>query len=257
MISQTVWQTPMRRLAGLTLLELVLAMAFTALLILGLVQIVSATGASSLLQENHARIQENARLAMHTLSEVVRQAGFSPQPWNAQYPVLGLAENTADAATPGGDRLAIRSWSDLNCYDNRNPDRDASGSALFYIRESVFDLNTGKNLTHLCRYGPSLSELTTQIRRQGFVHGVESFEVLYGEDVDRDGGIDMWVRAGKWTDPSWILGVKIGLLLAGKEPVDKAQARDYAVLDEIVRKPADRRLRQVYQFSASLRGRSG
>jgi len=246
-----------RQIAGMTLLELLVAMALSAFLILGLIQIVAAASASTSLQENQAQIQENARRAMNTLSSAIRQAGFSPEPWSDSYPAPDLAEDNVDAVSSTSDRLALRSWSDLNCFDNRNPVEDALGNAEFFIRETVFDLNSSNNLTHQCRYGPTLSELTTQIRRQGFIPGVESFQVLYGEDPDQDGGIERWVRAGRWGDPNRILGVKIGLLLSGEDAVARPEAKDYAVLDTEIRKRADGKLRRVFQFTAAIRGRAG
>jgi type IV pilus assembly protein PilW len=246
----------MRRACGMTILELAVTMALSSLLILGLIQIVSAATASNRLQENQAQIQENARMAMNTLSAAIRQAGFSPEPWNDLYTVAGLADNSLDAVSTNSDRLSIRSWSDLNCFNNRNPVIDSSGNSLFFIRESVFDLSGGNNLTHLCRYGPSLSDFTTQIRRQGFIPGVESFQVLYGEDPDRDGGIERWVRAGRWDDPGRILGVKIGLLLSGNDAVTRPETKDYSVLDTEIRKRADGKLRRVFQFTTAIRSRT-
>jgi len=242
---------------GLTLIELVIAVALSALLIFGLVQIVSAAGASSRLQDNQAQLQENARLAIQTLSKTVQQTGFNPQPWNDDFEELGFSGDTLDDVSTHSDRLAVRSWSDLNCFDNRNPAMDSDGAPAFFIRESVFDLNGDRNLTHLCRYGPSLSDLTTQIRRQGFVPGIEAFQVLYGQDSDRDGHIESWVRAGHWSDPAEVLGVKFGLLLSGEDAVAEPLARDFVVLDSVIRKRADGKLRKVVQFTAALRGRSG
>ncbi len=71
--------------SGFTLLELLLATALAALLILGLVQIVSATSAAGSLQRNQAQIQDHARFAIAILSRAIRQAGYRPEPWNGAY----------------------------------------------------------------------------------------------------------------------------------------------------------------------------
>ena len=65
---------------GMTLLELVITMALSAFLILGLIQIASAASSSTRLQRNQAQIQEHARLAANTLTGAIRQTGFSPEP---------------------------------------------------------------------------------------------------------------------------------------------------------------------------------
>ena len=76
---------------GFTLLELMLALGLSSLLLLGLVQIVSAAGASARLQDNQARLQENARLAITVLSRAVRETGFNPQPWNDPCPFASFS----------------------------------------------------------------------------------------------------------------------------------------------------------------------
>ena len=246
-----------QRDSGMTLLELVITMALSALLVLGLIQIASAASSSTRLQRNQAQIQEHARLAANTLTDAIGQTGFTPEPWSERYAPMGLTENSLDDVSTSSDRLAVRSWSDLNCFNNLNPDLDAFGNPLFYIREFVFDLNSDNGLTQQCRYGPSLTELTTQVRRQGFIQGVESFQTLYGQDSDGDGSIEDWVKAGEWSDPQHILGVRFGLLLSSQDAVTEAVPKDYDVLDSTASKGADGKLRRVVVFTAAIKGRTG
>jgi type IV pilus assembly protein PilW len=247
--------------AGFSLIELLLALTLTSLLILGLVQISSAASAAGSLQRNQAQIQEHARFATALLSRAIRQAGFRPEPWNEALTSAALTTESSDGAGAASDRLAVRSWSDLNCFGNRNPDLDQAGQPLFYVRESVFDLGGGDSLTRICRYGPDAARLITQVRRQGVVQGIESFQVLYGEDVDLDGHVERWVRAGQWSDPGRVRGIRIGLLLVSENPVADQQTRPVSdalnILDATIRPPADGRLRQVLDFTVALRGRTG
>jgi len=240
----------------MTLIELLVAAAVAAVLILGVVTIASATSAASLLQRNQAQVQDNVRFAVNLLSRAVRQAGYSPEPWNDDFGREALTAETADGGARASDRLAVRGWSDRNCFDNLNPDLDDEGQPLFYLRESVFDLTGAGNLAHECRYGPSPADLVTQIRRQGVVPGIESFQVLYGEDADRDGDVERWVRAGEWGDPSGVIGIRIGLLAAGEDAVLEPNSRDYDVLDETASRPPDGRLRRAFEFAAAIRGRT-
>ena len=241
---------------GMTLVELLVALALAAVLILGLVSIVSATSAASKLQRNQAEVNDNARFAMNVLARAVREAGYSPWPWDDSVSREALTPETADGGPGSSDRLALRAWSDLNCFGNRNPDVDADGEPLFYIRESMFDLTGSGKLAQRCRFGPAPGELTTQIARQGLVRGIESFQVLYGEDGDRDGSVDRWVAAGEWGDPGHVLGLRIGLLVAGSDAVADDVTRDYTVLDMEVTTPPDGRLRRVFSLAAALRGRT-
>ena len=245
-----------RATPGMTLIELLVATALAALLILGLVTIVSATSAASLLQRNQAEVHDNARYALDFMARSVRQAGFSPQPWDDAFSSEALTAETAEGGPGSSDRLVLRSWSDRNCFENRNPDLDPDGEPLFYIRESLFDLTGDKHLAHRCRYGPSPAELTTQIARQGLVRGIESFQVQYGEDANADGNIERWVKAGEWSDPAHILGLRIGLLAASEDNPAEPVANEYQVLDATVSRPPDGRLRRVFSIAAAIRGRT-
>jgi hypothetical protein len=222
----------------------------------GLLAVVSAAGSASALQRSQATLQDRARYAAATLSRAVREAGFRPEPWNDAYLTRALADTTADDAANDSDRLVLRDWSDRNCFDNLNPERDSDGRARFFLRERAFDLSSADNLMLQCRYGPSESELATQIARQGLVPGVESLQVLFAEDADGDGRVERWTRAAEWNTPDHVLGVKIALLVKGDEPVIEPESRPFSVLDTRVHRGTDGRLRRVFEFAAAIRGRS-
>ena len=67
---------------GMTLLELLITAVLTALLMLGLVHFASAAGASNLLMENQAFLQDQLRVTRRVLAPAIMQAGFKPRPWN-------------------------------------------------------------------------------------------------------------------------------------------------------------------------------
>jgi type IV pilus assembly protein PilW len=233
---------------------MLVALAVASLLLLGLVQIASATSASVRLQDSQAQLQDRARFAAGTIAQAIREAGFNPRPWEASMALEALPDSNRDGAMGGNDRLVVRSWSDRNCFHNRNPVSDDEGRPLAYLREVLFDLNSSGNLSHRCRYGPSLADLTEQVRRQGLIQGVESFQLLFGLDADRDGFIEQWVRAGEWPEPARVLAVRAGLLLAADQPTVEKRANSFRVLDTAGTAPADGRLRRVFELTVGLRG---
>jgi type IV pilus assembly protein PilW len=249
-------QVTLHHQKGLSLAELLLAALISVFLIIGLVQIVTAARSSFRLQENEAEVQENGRHAVAILSALIRQAGFRPEPWNESFDSPSLLAETQDRISSRSDRLALRSWSNLNCFDNRNPVEDGSGEPVFYVRESVFDLNDRHDLTHTCRYGPTATELVTQIRREGFVRNVESFQAIYGEDSDNDGNIDRWVRGGEWLAEGQVLGVRLGLLMGSTEVVTEQAALNFSILDLEYSSSADGRLHRLFEFTSAIRGRN-
>lgn len=242
---------------GLTLLELLLAMSLTAILLLGLVQLVSAAGSAARLQDNQATLQDRARYATNLLSSTISEAGFSPEPWTTEFDSIAISPETEDGVSPHSDRLVVSTWSDRNCFGNINPDRDADGRPRFFLRKSAFDLNGSGHLARSCRYGPSAGRLTTQVRRQGLVPGVESFQCLFGLDSDHDGNVDKWVRAGHWPDETQIIGVRAALLLASPDAVASETGRTWPILDSDRRPRADGKLRELVELTLAIRSRGG
>jgi hypothetical protein len=239
----------------MTLLELLITAVLTALLMLGLVHFASATGASNLLMENQAFLQDQLRVTRRVLAPAIMQAGFKPGPWNDSFSLQALGDGTADDYSRGNDRLVVREWSDRNCFDNLNPAKSPAGQPAFHIRESAFDVSTDRHLTRDCRYGPTLSDLVVQIRRQGLVPGVESFQLLFGEDSSGNGNVDHWVRAQAWEDGESVTGIRVGLLLAGEDPVTEPAAGLFSVLDETITTRADGKLRMAAEFVFAIRGK--
>ncbi len=245
------------RSRGLTLLELMLALALSGLLVLGLVQVVSAASAAGQLQENQGQLLERTRFAANMLGRAVRAAGYRPQPWEDGFAVEAIGASSADAVSARSDRLTLRDWSDRNCFGNRNPEVDDEGHPRFFLREQSFDLNGSDHLTRSCSYGPGEADLVGQVRRQGLVPGVEYFQVLYGEDADRDGSVEHWVVAGAWSDPSFVLGVRVGLLIAATDRVIEPSTQEFELPGGTRVRAGDGRLREAVELTIALRGRSG
>lgn len=245
------------RYSGFTLTELVLAMGLGTVLLLGLVQMVSAIGSTTRLQDNQAQLQDRARYAAEFLSQTIRQAGFSPQPWEEHRAITNPIEGSGNHVSSESDRLVIRSWSDRNCFDHRNPDTDAESTPLYYYRESTFELNGSGYLSLQCRYGRSESELVRQISRQGVIKGCESFQLLFAEDANSNGIVERWVNESDGSDATRVAGVRVGIILASDDPVIAPEEQNLKVLDQAFKTPRDGRLRRVFEFDVALRGRAG
>jgi type IV pilus assembly protein PilW len=242
---------------GVSLLELLMAMLAAAILLIGLVQIVAAARSSFLLQESMAELQESGRFAFDSLAAVLRQAAYTPEPWQSAGDRVGLTSETRDAVSSKGDRLAMRTWSERNCYGSANTATGASGRPRFYLMESIFTLSSSGNLAFTCRYGPTAGQLVTQVLNQGLLENLEAFQALYAEDLNNDGQADRWVKGGQWLDQSRISGLQIAVLLRSDQLVTDGASRSYTVLDEVINAPADGKLRRVFTYSQALRGRRG
>jgi type IV pilus assembly protein PilW len=242
-----------RSCLGVGLVELLIAMFIGTLLLTGLIQVAASARSSFRLQEGLAEVQENGRFAMDSLAGILRQSKFSPQPWVETGTALGVIDSSEDELSGRGDLLAIRTWSERNCFDNLNPVRDMHGRAVFYLRESIIDVSSGNNLSHTCRYGASEDQFITQIRHQGLVQNVEMFQVQYAEDLEGDTLADRWVTAGQWSDPERVTGLKLALLISSTEAVGQPQLRSYKLLEQTTSTPPDGKLRRVFTLSHHFR----
>lgn len=237
---------------GFVLTELLVAGLITSVLMLGLVQLAAAGSRSLRLIESLSESQQGGRFAIGQLRESVMSAGFHPAPWNDAAGESGVSEDSVDGGDNGSDVLTVRQLSDRNCYGNPNPVPGDDGGAAFFSRVSTFERTASANLAHTCYYGPEGGTLVRQINREGLVRRVDSFQVLYAEDLDGDLRADRRVRAGHWADVRNVLGVDVALLLATPEPVGDGQASAVMMLDQPVTTKADGRLRRVWMATIPL-----
>jgi len=242
---------------GVSLVELLVAMFIGMLLLTGLVQVAASARGSFLLQEGLAEVQENGRFAIDSLAAILRQSAFTPQPWVDSAVRVGVTDESEESIRARGDRVAVRTWSERNCFDNLNPISDDDGQPRFFLKESVLELNGSKNLAHTCRFGPSEDQLVTQIRRQGMVQNVDAFQVLYAEDLDGDRQVDRWVSGGNWSDEQAVMGLQLAVLLGSSAAVSEPLSKTYMVLDQAVSPPRDGKLRRVFTYTHFFRGSGG
>jgi type IV pilus assembly protein PilW len=241
----------------MSLLELLVAMLIGTILLVGLVQIVAGARGSFRLQEGMAELQESGRFVTDSLGNILRQSDFTPEPWAATFGPVGLTTETRDAVSSSGDRLAIRTWSEHNCFGSNNPDTDATGRPRYFIKESVLSLSSSGNVALTCRYGPTALTLLTQIQGQGLLENIDAFQALYAEDLDHDHQADRWVKGGQWLDQSQVLGLQIAVLVHSDQVLIEGEPRSYTLLDKVIKAPPDGRLRRVFIYSQAFRGRSG
>jgi type IV pilus assembly protein PilW len=88
------------------------------------------------------------------------------------------------------------------------------------------------------------------------VEGVESLQFQYGEDTDGDNviAVDEYRTANLVTDWNQVLSVRVALLVRSlSEYGNDADARAYQVLERNIPAPNDRRLRQIFTTTVTLR----
>lgn len=244
--------TPAPSSTGLVLTELLIAALISSILMLGLVQMAAGTSRSLHLIESLSDAQQGGRFAIDQVRDAAMAAGYVPAPWARSGAVPDGLDESVDGGPGHSDVLTVAHLSDRNCYDTFNPVHDGEGRPAYFLRESTFERTAAGNLAHTCHYGPEGGTRVRQINREGLVRRVESFQVLYAEDLDGDGYADRRVRAGQWQDARQVLGIQLGVLVATEEPVGDHTTQPLAVLDEAVAPPADGRLRRVWATTFAM-----
>jgi type IV pilus assembly protein PilW len=89
---------------GFSLIELMIAMLIALFLLGGLVTLVMGTRRSSATQTSLSQLQDNERIAMTLITNVVQQAGYFPDP-TVQVPGSFASETIAALAVPLGQGL--------------------------------------------------------------------------------------------------------------------------------------------------------
>lgn len=243
-----------RTSGGFTLIELMVALAVSAVLVSGILQLVLAATASFQLQQGLGQLQESARFLTQQLADAIRPAGFHPRPWEDASVGQAVNPASADAVSAAGDRIEVQRWSDRNCFDDPNPVTGVDDQPLYYLRITLFEVRTGNFMLN-CRYGPHLGSLVTQVNNLGLAEGVDAFQVQFAEDADADGQAERWVDAGQWQDETGLRGVRFALVLASPQAIAGATADPLQLLGAQFTPPDDGRLRRVYHGAIVLAGR--
>ncbi|CAN5394661.1 hypothetical protein BH11PSE11_BH11PSE11_12750 [soil metagenome] len=233
------------RQEGVTIVELMIAMALGLLVVLLATVLLLSSKAGFTTQDEAARIQDSGRYAIETISRAVRQAAY--ENWDSdEGPILtaldaganiaGLDANSlkessngldspVQASINGSDVLALRFFGAgtgsngdgtmLNCAGfgvaspaSKEGVDEERGWSIFYV---AADTNGEPELR--CKYRGKTAWSSDAIAR-----GVESFQVLYGVDTDLDGMPNQFLTA------SAIQSLDDALVLTGED--DAARERD-------------------------------
>jgi type IV pilus assembly protein PilW len=213
---------PIRYKQGVTLVELMVSMTIGMFVVIATTSLFSAVKTSYVTQDEISRIDEQGRFVLEGISRAIRQAGHenwdvseapvvAAAPWNAS--IIGLDASTLKETTPGiespvkavsngSDVLAVRYFGSgtgtngdgtvLNCAGFGVAAPSTQSTAERERAWSVFfvGVDSSGEPELRCKYMGKTSWSADAIAR-----GVESFQVLYGVDIDDDGIANRFVNA--------------------------------------------------------------
>jgi type IV pilus assembly protein PilW len=202
-----------RRARGVTLVELLVSMAIAVFLLSGLLVIVQNTRNTFGSQNQLAQLQDNERLAMTLMGDVIQAAGYFPDPTtntaagampaDGAFPVAGQPIIGARQAGAPEDQITVRYMTAsgdgiINCTGNTN----TSGATRLY--ENAFAIDANGNLT--CSVNGAAPVI--------LISGIQNLQIFYGVQTNTavgNGAVDSYMRANEMTATYWnnVISVKV------------------------------------------------
>ncbi|MBU1189480.1 MAG: PilW family protein [Gammaproteobacteria bacterium] len=268
----------MRSIYGFSVIELMVALAITAFLLIGLVQIFSSVRASYDLQEGLGRLQENARFASTFMSQQLREVGYFPFAETQKaiedptvvdmgflFPAIlngtvpfPVTLNSTDGGGLLPDTLEVNLYDEYDCSGNLNP-VTAVGTPAILQKQIQFNHNPATNeLRFTCRIGvpnPTPGFVPpVVINNQPILNNVETIQFQYGQDRDGDGTADIYTDGFNAISQGDITAIRVGLILTspiiGTLPPDD---QTITLMNMDFAATGIRQLRRPVVFNISLR----
>lgn len=240
--------TKHQRQYGLTLLEMVLAMALSSLIILALAQAYQQVRGSYGLLVEEARLAENGALALQLFRRALSQSG------------AGLCSAT-DSGEP--TRPCVRGYAAGAGWTETTELDLVADSDIVHSIQPAFDTYPYAHTHFFVSINPSqrpalyAMNWKTSSQQLGaaeeWIEGVAGLRLQFGVDGNGDGVMDAEQTAAQVTDWATVRRVRVTVLLQGAEPVlNEVQVVDFA--GETLRF-SDGYLRRVMATEIALRNR--
>ncbi|WP_160288312.1 PilW family protein [Pseudomonas knackmussii] len=250
--------------AGLTLVELMIAMTLSLILMLGVIQVFLSARQTYSTNDAISRMQESGRFALTFISNSVRLGGYLepgsilPKPLPIQGPNCAGPDDTPCSANGNGsasDSIAVAFQVPPDSSDS-NKRRDCAGT-------EITTANAGKVLVNVFRVSNGsltcssyfLGETAWLSQNQELVPGIDAMQVLYGISTDGNPeSITRYVsanRVSKWAD---VRAVRVAVLANSQSVVTPLPPqRGYYLLDAPALSPDDGLARQIFSTTIGLK----
>lgn len=247
--------------SGFTILEVLIAVTISLILLAGVLQIFLNSKNIYNQEIAFAQVQENGRFAIEYLPRVIRLAGYRSPPTSGTFATIAdtfsataYVTGTNGTGFNGTDTLSVSyqgSGNGTGTPDGSVRDCLNQGIDSGTIATSTFSINNNFELQ--CQ--ASNANATPTSNTQVLVTGVESFHVLYGEDVDGDNAADRYVPASFPTlDMTRVVAVRLSLLLRSDTTLIKTpQSMTYYLSGTTYTPASTNYLRQQITFTVVLR----
>ena len=237
---------------GVTLIELMLALAISSILMLGVSSIYISSKRGYKIQDNLARQQENSRFSLQILMRDLRMAGYPKT--TIKNPIMTAASETADGGGTAPDMITVQYEASVDCLGqpltlaaNACAD-DASKICAINKYYIATDANNNKNLYCLGNGGANPDVIA---------ENVTNLQIEYGVDNNTTGTANGYFSWNDLTtnDIPNIVSIRFALLSQTPNDVKKVDiSKNYLLLGQTIA-TNDKRYHQVYTNTVLLRNR--
>lgn len=225
----TTLPSPHRKQAGLTLVELLIALVLGLIVISAVVNTYVGSTRSARFSNGLAYIQENGRYGITTMQRGIRLAGYSPE---------GDLE-PFDMTNSSSTQIAVRVTDLFDC--NGLSTVGSGGIAI-----NTYAHNAAEQ-TITCTGSENGAEAMP------IVEGVDAMRLLWGIDADDDNVPDNYVAYTNDIDPNLVVALRVALLVNSGEPIRSRKGEETHVLfdQEIITN--DKVARNIFSSTVMLR----
>ena len=267
---------------GLSLIELLIAVSIGLFLISGIATSYIASIKSSSNRSQHSMLEDNARIAIETLTKTLEHTGYATisNPPLVNRIVKNASAITATCSTNTNNNTGEKKTQDGATDSDGSTAPDAITN-LYLGDEKYFIDCMGSQLPAAptnCRMNNGLGDPDDAVIHNGFfvqnnslmcagsrtanteivAEGVENIQFLYGVDVDDDRKVDRYLNATQLFSGTGfqdnVLTIQVAVLVHSLLPVKTtAESKTYSLLDATYKSPKDRKQREVFTATINLR----
>jgi len=220
---------------GVSLIELIIAMAIGTIIILGITTVFSNSKKSSTVQNGLSRVQENGRYVIEFLTRDIRMAGFPQGAGPLAFNQVTTTEGIANAP----DQITLQ----------YNPPTAATADCTGVLVDPIvnkYDIQLNAN------GNPGLFCNNVEL-----IEGIDSIQILYGMDTNNipDGVANSYIPANNIAN-RWarIVSVRLAILANSITQSSNVKTRNsYSLLGSNVAGFNDNKTRRVFNTTIMLR----
>lgn len=235
------------KFSGFSLVELLTALAISALMILGIGQAFISQKVSYNTQNDMSRVQQTGRFAVEFISRDLRMAGFPGREEQGSTTFNAvISDLTAEGSGSNSDTFTVMYRTATDCLGNTTPTY-ADG---FQYAKNQYSIVNG-NLV-CSTFGETLAAVPVPLATDVLARGVDNMQVLFGLG-------DTYVSASDLTVADWdlITGARVSFLINSiDDAAGYTDTNSYALLNADQLGPFNDSLRRrVFTTTTVLRNR--